>query len=557
MIKRLVTIMVAVLMILTLAVGCFGGTQVTNSEGEQNKAQDGANKDISPQKAERIKEITLCESWRFEAGFPTVLTPENSTNHGITWYLGNFYETLVHSENGEITPGLAESWSISKDGLVYTFNLRKGVRFSDGADFNAEVVKKNLEMIPKLLGRYNGSYGVATTLFEKVNVIDDYTVEVHLISPYYGTLQEFARLNPMGMMSPNAFNEDGTLSDKLLTSTMGTGKYKFDSQKDGNMYTFIKNPDYWGEEPDVDQFNIKVIPDNEAKILALRKGEIDMIFGFHKIPYNAFKEFSEIKGYIAEKSKTDINTRYLGFNLSKEPFSDRSVRLAISHAIDKQSICDTVLYGIDTKADTLLNKDWAYCDVKIQPYEYDIEKAKKILEDSGWKDLDQDGIREKNGRKLEYEIIYKISNTTTDNLVITIASSLKKIGMDVKVNGFDFLSHVAEIQSGNFTASYEESYNDPLTFIVNMNSDIANAVPAQGLAHIKNGNEIIKGLATLVDTNEIQDKYNFILEEIHENISFIPISYKKELVIFNSDKISEYRFNGQPSNINICGVKLK
>lgn len=560
MIKRITTMMVAMLMILTLVAGCSGGTEVTNSDGKQSKSQVGENKEISTKATEKLKEITLCESWGFEKGFPTVITPENCTNHGIAYYSGNFYETLVNYKNGKIVPGLAKSWSISEDGLVYTFSLRKGVRFSDGADFNAEVVKKNLEMIPKLLGKYNGSFGLVTTLFKEVKVIDDYTVEVHLSSHYYGAMQDLAMLNPMSIMSPNAFNEDGTLSDKLLTSTMGTGPYMFYAETDGNMYTFIRNQYYWGENPEIDKFNIKVIPDNEAKTLALRNGEIDMIFGSRKISYNAFKEFSDDKGYIAKKSNVDIMTRYLGFNLAEEPFNDKSVRLAISHAIDKQSICDNLLYGIDTKADTLLSKSWTFCDVEIQPYEYDIEKAKKILEDSGWKDYNQDGIREKDGKNLEGEIIYKTGNTTIDDLVITIESSLKKIGMDAKITGFDFLSRIAKVQKGNFTMGYEETYGipyDPFTFIVNMNSDISKNIPAQGLAHIKDGNKIIVELSTLVDENEVQDKYNFILKEIHKNISFVPISYKKELVIFNSRKIADYEFNGQPSNVDISGVKLK
>ncbi|QOR34644.1 nickel ABC transporter, nickel/metallophore periplasmic binding protein [Clostridium sp. 'deep sea'] len=531
-------------MMLTLVAGCSN----THS------------RDISQVGAGKLKEITLCESWRFEKGFPTVITPENSTNQGIAYYLGNFYETLVNSENGKIVQGLAKSWSVSKDGLVYTFGLKKGVKFSDGADFNAEVVKKNLEMIPKLLGKYNGSFGLVTTLFKEVKVIDEYTVKVYLSSPYYGALQDFAMLNPMSIMSPNAFNEDGTLSDKLLTSTMGTGPYMFYDETNGNMYTFIRNKYYWGEKPEVDKFNIKVIPDNQSKALALRSGEIDMIFGSRKISYNTFKEFSDNKCYIAKKSNSPFMTRYLGFNLTEDPFNDKNVRLAISHAIDKQNICDNLLYGIDTKADTLLSTSWTYCDVEIQPYEYNIEKAKKILEDSGWKDSDQDGIREKDGKKLEGEIIYKTGNATVDEIVLLIESYLKKIGMNIKIKGFDFLSRIAEIQKGNFSMAYEETYGipyDPFTFVVNMNSDIAKNIPAQGLAHIKDSNKIIMELSSLVDENEVQDKYKFILNEIHKNVSFVPISYKKELVIFNSEKIADYEYNGQPSNVDISGVKFK
>ena len=123
MIKRLV-LMMTVLILLILVVGCSQNNEITNEMTEE------------------IQEITLCESWGFEAGFPTIFTPGKHPNYQAAYYLANFYETLVNYQEGKIVPGLAESWAISTDGLVYTFTLKQGIKFSDGADFNAAVVKK-------------------------------------------------------------------------------------------------------------------------------------------------------------------------------------------------------------------------------------------------------------------------------------------------------------------------------------------------------------------------------------------------------------------------------
>ena len=543
MIKRLLSMTTAVFMILTLAVGCSQDT--------------GAVKNPT----ENIKEITLGEGWGFEDGFYTIRTPDRFSNYQPAYYLGNFYETLVNYQEGTIVPGLAESWRVSEDGQVYTFTLKKGIKFSDGADFNAAAVKKNLEMLPNLLGGNKGSFEQISAFFKESKVIDEHIVEVHLTSPYYGALQDFAKLMPMAMMSPNAFNEDGTLSDKLLTQSMGTGPYMSEGQSGGNIYTFVRNPNYWGEKPYVDKFNVKMIPNNEAKALALRNGEIDMIFGADKISYDGFKEFSEDGKYGAKISDENIKTRFLGFNLEKEPFNDKQVRLAVSHAIDKQSICDNLFYGIETKADTFLSRSLPYCDIALEPYEYNVEKAKQLLETSGWTDSDGDGIREKAGKKLEGEILYMTGSSADDDLVLTLASSLKEIGMDIKVTVLDMIAWYSEAKAGNFTMVYKGTYGipyDPYITISNMHSDpLIDNVLVQGFAHVKDGNSIIKGLKDLVDESEIQDQYDFILKEVHNNASFVPISYQKELVIFNAEKITDYRFNGQPLNVDIAGIELK
>ncbi len=542
MIKRLLSMTAAVFMILTLAVGCS-----QNSEEMSESDED-------------IQEITLCESWSFESGFSTIVTPENNTNYALSFYLANFYETLVNYEAGRIVPGLAESWSVSEDGLVYTFNLREDVKFSDGADFNAAVVKKNLAMRPDLLGDYKAGFEMIS-LFKEAEIIDEHVIAVHLTSPYYGTLQEFAKPMPLGMMSPNAFNEDGTLSDKLLTHSLGTGPYMSAGQSAENIYTFVRNPYYGGEKPEVDRFNVRVIPDNDAKALALRNNEIDLIFGASKISHDGFREFSEDRRYTGKVSAEKVITRFLGFNVSKEPFNDKQVRLAVSHAIDKESIAANLFYGLETKADNLLSRSLPYCDLELEPYAYNMEKARQLLEAAGWIDADGDGIREKGGQELAGEILYKSGMAVNHDLALTIASSLKEIGMEIRVTDLDMLAWHVEVQGGNYTIAHMKTYGipfDPYLTISHMGSEplIANKL-AQGFVHVQDGNSIIKGVTGMVDEQEIQQQYDFILNEIHQNVSFVPISYIKELVVFNGDKIADYRFHGLPSQFDAAGIKLR
>lgn len=530
-------------MLLTLTVGCSPNTAADDDPAEK-----------------KTKEITLCESWDFELFYP-VLTPGNSTNYGLTHYLINFYETLVNYEAGRIVPGLAETWSISEDRLVYTFNLRKGVKFSDGTDFNAAVVQKNLEMIPKLLGKYKESNAFVTTLFNEIKVIDEHTVEVHLTKPYYGALQDLTKPNPLGMMSAQAFNEDGTLAEKLANATLGTGPYKYEGRQADSVYTFTKNPHYWGEEPDVDVFHIKVIPDNQAKALALRSGEIDMIFGAHRISYDGFDEFKQDPNYRTLISTENVKTRFIGLNLAQAPFNDKNVRLAVNHAIDKEKICANLFYGIETRADAFLSPSLPYCDVALEPYEYNVDKAKKILADAGWNDADGDGVREKDGQKLAGEMLYVTNRTSAEELVLTLSSFFQAIGMDIKTTGIDFMAHMAESNKGNYDLVYRETYGipyDPYITVNNMNSALeADYTVVQGLAHLNNADEIIATLPAMADEEEIRHTYDFILGKIHQNMALVPISYTKELAVFNAEKIAGYQFYGQPSHIDIAAIKLE
>lgn len=557
--KLLITMMVTTAMMILMS-GCQKTQEPVNSQEGNNTADHADHGDNNANKSQP-KEITLCENFEFDGGFYTIFTPGSSVNMGMAYYLNNFYETLVKYENGEITPGLAESWSISDDGLVYTFQLVEGVTFSDGEIFNSHVVKKNLEMIPGLLGEYNGSFGLLTTLIKEIEIISDYTVKVHLQSPYYGALQDFTKYMPLGMVSPNAFNEDGTLSDQLLTHTLGTGPYMYDGQKNGKLYTFKRNPYYDRKQPDIDAFHIKVIPDNESMNLALRNGEIDIIFGWSKLTYDTMKHLSDEKQYMTKVSDDNIFTRFLGFNLSQAPFDDKRVREAIHHAMDKSTLSHNLFYGYETVADTFFSTSLPYCDVTVKPYDYDLDKAMALLEESGWKDSNGDGIREKDGQLLSGEILYKTGEGSADELVLALTSFFKALGMDMQVAGMDMIGWYARVQKQDFTMVYRQTYGipyDPYTTIANMNSNIGiDYSLEQGLAHLQDGNGKIEELTQMVDRNKIQEKYDVILHELHENNAFIPLTNMKELVVFDTDKIVDYTFDGNPSNLNVSGIKLQ
>ena len=263
--KRIAAMLTVAVMAVSLA--ACGGNTGTNTESSQNPKENA--------EAQAVH-LNLAESWGFEY-FYTILTPEvSSSGYDITYYLTSFYDTLFeYNSEGEVVGVLAEDWSMSEDGKTYTFQIKQGVKFSDGSDLTAEDVAKSILAVPVNLGQYNGSYGRLSTIIEDAVATDEYTVELHLTQPYYNTLRELCLANPFGIVSSEQFNEDLTAKQESFRSaTYGTGPYMYAGDNDGQTWNFVRNPNYWGEAPEVDSFSIKYIPDNDAKILAIHETKI-------------------------------------------------------------------------------------------------------------------------------------------------------------------------------------------------------------------------------------------------------------------------------------------
>jgi nickel transport system substrate-binding protein len=516
--------------------------------------------DTSSPETLAVTELTFCESWDFESGFYTISSPDEQSTYGPLYWSANFYETLVNYDNGKFVPGLAESWDVSGDGTIYTFKLRQGVKFSDGSDFTSAAVKKSFEAAPVNLGPYNGSYGTLTTLFEEIVCPDDYTVELRLTQPYYGALKDLTMLVPLAIVNPAMLGEDYKPADSFKTATHGTGPYMYAGDGDGSTYTFVRNPFYRGEAPALDGFHVKVIPDNNAKLLALRSGEIDVISGTDKLTYDGYNEMNAADGFAAVVSAATDKTRYIAFNLTHAGFDDLAVRDALTRAIDKDALCASVLSGLEPRADTLFPKSYPWCDVDVTIRDYDVDAAKNILDDAGWVDSDGDGIREKDGVKLSGSIVYITGNPVADDLALAISAQAKEIGIELIPKGGDLMSYYADVY-GDFGVALTGTYglaHDPCTSVTNMNPELgADPVSAQATALLPDPAGLIRTLNAASDESVVRDIYREILTGVIDNAIFIPISESKALAAYNTDKVAAFAFDAIPQYINAAKVTPK
>jgi peptide/nickel transport system substrate-binding protein len=352
MMNRSVKQVVGVLLAMGLALGLSAGC------GKGKTTSSGGSKTIN---------ISLHQD-------PPKLDPMTSGSFVDRIVFQSLYDKLVDLDHkGNIVPMLAEKWEISPDGLHYTFHLRKGVKFHDGTEFNAEAVKFNLERdMQKGSGRKNELSAV-----KEVKVIDPSTVEIVLSKPFAPFLNQLTDRAGM-MVSPAAVKKYG---DKYQNNPVGTGPFKFKERSKGNKIVLVKNPDYWQKGlPKADTIVYKIMNDANVALVNLKSGQLDMT---NRFPLN------EIKNYKSNDKITVVKEVSPGFkgivlNLKDPVLQDKRVRQAINKAIDRDTIVKVALFGEARAARSgLAPTSWAYDESLDKSLPVDVEGAKKLLSEAG------------------------------------------------------------------------------------------------------------------------------------------------------------------------------
>lgn len=543
---------------LTAAVMAVSLAACSNNADPVGESSQPSQTDTEPQAVH----LNLAESWDFQY-FYTIITPEVSSSSGydITYYLTSFYDTLFeYNTDGEVVGVLAEDWSMSEDGKTYTFQIKQGVKFSDGSDLTAEDVAKSILAVPVNLGQYNGSYGRLSTIIEDAVVVDEYTVELHLTQPYYNTLRELCLANPFGIVSSEQFNEDLTAKDTFRTATYGTGPYMYAGDNDGQIWNFVRNPNYWGEAPDVDSFSIKYIPDNDAKILAMQNGEVDFLSGIKNISAESFEQMEQTEGFQAQADEKSLQTYYVGYNLSDPIFGDQTVREAISSAVDKDAIVESIYGGLYDKADTFFSRSLPYCDVEQTIYNFDLDHANQILDEAGYTDTDGDGIREKDGVKLSASFMYQTGSASDDNLVVYICDQASKIGIELTPQSAQMMDWYAMVQSGEYGLTIfktQGGYYDPASVVTNINpaTSMDPILMQIGVSQPEIA-ALVNELDSSADEARIQEIYSTILATMADQCLTTPLIYTRQLTVY-SDTVSSYTFPTDASFTSVQNIHLK
>ena len=372
-------------------------------------------------------------------GEPSILIPMlagDSASHEVA---GQIFNGLIKYDTDlTIVGDLAESWDISEDGLVITFHLRRGVRWTDGVEFTAEDVMFGYRTIidDKTPTPYKGDF----LQVKKAEVIDRYTFRVTYEKPFAPALSSWGNLPilPKHLLE----GKDITKTD-FGRHPIGLGPFKFERWEPGQKVILRANDDYFEGRPYLDYYIYRIIPDQATMFMELRAGGVD-IMGLTPIQYSRQTNTPFFKKNFRKYRHPVFSYTYLGFNLKHPYFKDKRVRKAIAYAIDKEEIVDVVLFGLGSVATgPYVPNTWPY-NPNVQRYEYNPELARRLLEEAGWRDTDGDGILDKDGRPFEFTIITNMGNSLRERTATIIQWRLKQVGIKVHIRLLEWSTFINE-----------------------------------------------------------------------------------------------------------------
>ncbi len=463
----------------------------------------------------------------------TVLHPlmtASEVDQGVWWNL--FSPLWMIDAEGRLVPLLAkavptvENGGISADGLTWRVELRSDVKWHDGKPLTAEDVRYSIGLMKNPAFRARNRTGF--DLITSVAVEGNHVITWKLKEPYapLASVMSWTFIVPAHILSQNPDPN----SPQFAAAPVGTGPFVFVSRKTGDHVLLEANPNYFGKGPALNRLIFKYVPDLNALYTQFKTGEIDYV-GLQGIPANFYKEATALRGrrvYAVPRASVENLT----LNLAHPALSDKAVRKALSMAIDRQSICDLVYYGLPKPANSYLPPAHWAANANLPKPEYDLKKANAILDQAGWV-RGADGIRVKNGVRLSFT-----NSTTTGNQLRAqtqqlIADDLKKVGMEMLIKNM-----VAAVLWADFWRNSEfDSLMTETTYTIASDPDVTHrfgsgAIPKQtgtgsNVSQYKNG-----GVDTLLvrgrqeyDMAKRKEIYAKVQELILDDLPLVPLFY--------------------------------
>lgn len=460
-----------------------------------------------------------------------------------------FNNLVNNDENGDPIPELAKSWNISSDGLTYTFNLRDDVKFSDGSKLTADDVAFTytaisdpsydgpLSSYAAWISGYKDYNGGSATSLSGVKVDSPTKIEVKLDEKNASALLNL--FGSVGILSKNYYNFDKGNFKKIAdlnTKPMGSGPYKLTDFKKGQEVDFVKNDSYFKGAPKINKL-IMVNTDSTTNLQKITKGETDIDLIATK-PENVSQ--LEQAGFIDQQLSSQLGYYYIGLNLKDPLFADKKVRQALTYGLDRKGFVNSFYQGYgDVANEPFSPVQWAYSD-SVNKYDYNKDKAGKLLDEAGWKLNSADGFRYKDGKKFTFKFMYDPTGAYGNALAPVIKDNYKKIGVDVELVSLDFdtILDKVDLKDGKrdyqaYTMGWSLSTDPDCYQIFGGDQDVAGGSNNVSFHNDESDKLLKEGLKEL-DQNKRKEIYNKWAKLINDELPYIFLSSAKSLWAVNS-----------------------
>ncbi|WP_242285334.1 ABC transporter substrate-binding protein [Bacillus cereus] len=562
----------SVLMSSSLVLSACGGQEDAAST-EPVKQQDlknvkiekiaAADKTKVPDKAKNRKD-TLVVGISKPGGVFLPYFQQNGWDGNVTSVI--FASLVSTDKQGKPIPELAEKWDVSSDQLTYTFHLRKDLKFSDGSPLTADDVAFTLTLLHDKA--YEGEVDISqyavkggkeykegkATSIEGIQVVDPQTIKITtekvnsqaifvlggtvLSKAYYG--KDYKQNTSLDYLKD------------LYGKPLAAGPYKFEKYIPGQEVRFVANENYYAGKPKIQNFIYK-ITSGDTKLQLFQTGEVDhtgLGTGDEVLEQAKALEFANIQ------IETAPSFSYIYMNNNKPYLKDKKVRQALIYGLDRKKYVDTALKGYGTVANVPIHPtSWAYTEEGVNKYEYDKEKAKKLLDEAGWK-VGSDGIREKDGQKLKLSYFGPSSAKDSDLLIPIAKENYKEIGVEFNPEFMDFNTMLSKVNKGDYDLA---SVSTPITSDPSETAgeylSTANET-SLGYKNAKVDELIQKGIET-VDIEKRKPIYKELYKELSDDPPVILLNYRRTITGYNGNikGIDPEKYNSISANLPVLSFE--
>ncbi len=355
------------------------------------------------------------------------------------------YSTLVKYDAKTLAPvgDLAERWTLGDDKLTWTFNLRRNVTWHDGQPFTARDVKFTIERLwlnPQVPFFQRGNISEIS----RVDIVDDFTVRIVTRTPFATLpvmLGYLANILPEHILGRYTIDQIRNPVE-FLRNPIGTGPFRFAESVLGSHVRLVAYDRYFQGRPKLDAIVFRVTSDIEQQLAQFQTGQLDlMLIEPHQVPIVSRMPNAQIV------DAPQVNYTFVAFNNKIEPFTDRKVRQALTHAVDRKVILDKLYLGKGRLATGPINPlvSWAYFD-KVHQFPYNKDLAQRLLEEAGWTP-GPDGIRRKGGQSLKMTIDVDRGNPVREQTAVVVRQAWRDVGVDADVRITEFNALLSRIRS--------------------------------------------------------------------------------------------------------------